>query len=77
MKLFTTEIKVKAYHFKGMEYECPYRIQYLVKIFKFIGIPFFYLTLDSEFVPNHVWIGIGALGFDSSNWKSKFKEYIK
>ena len=34
------------------------------------------LILEEEIVPPHVWIGIGALGYDSSEWKSAFKEYI-
>jgi len=34
-------------------------------------------VLDTEIVPSYVWIGLGALGFDSSGWKSKFKEFIK
>ena len=34
-------------------------------------------VIDEEIVPPHVWIGLGALGFDSSNWRSKFAEYIK
>lgn len=32
--------------------------------------------LDAEIVPNHVWIAKGALGYDPSNWRSKFAEYI-
>jgi len=33
--------------------------------------------LDTEVVPAYVWMSMGALGFDSSEWKSKFCEYIK
>lgn len=34
------------------------------------------VVLDEEIVPNHVWIAMGALQFDSSNWRSKFAHYI-
>ena len=34
------------------------------------------LVLEEEIVPSHVWIGIGAFGFDSSEWRSQFKDYI-
>lgn len=33
-------------------------------------------VIDEEIVPSHVWIGLGALGYDSSHWRSKFAEYI-
>lgn len=34
-------------------------------------------TVDTEEVPSHVLISVGALGYDDSGWQSKFIEHIK
>ena len=86
MKLFSTEKKVIGFHEtyydknnpKGSGYCAKQRrVQKLIKSYKFLNFTYFKNVLDEEEVPSHVWIALGSLGYDSSGWKSKFKEYIK
>ncbi len=85
-KIFSTNIIVKSFHVTSYSYQNPKRsgycdkqerIQRLVKQFKVFKLIYFEKILDEEIVPAHVWIGYGALGFDSTGWKSKFQEYIR
>ena len=60
--------------------EDQYRVQQLIRKIprKFLFWKYWKEEImDEEIVPSYVWIGLGTLGFDSSNWKSKFSKYIK
>ena len=56
------------------------RIQYLQEKRKisFFGLftKYYWKTIDSEIVPQHVWLQKSIFGDELSGWKSKFKEYI-
>lgn len=54
-----------------------WREQQLIKQYFLCGILVWQREIDKEIVPNHVWISFCTLGFDSSNWRSKFAQYIK
>lgn len=48
----------------------------LMKVVKFRGRVIMKMCVDSEVIPSHVVIAVGALGYDGSGWKSKFAKYI-
>jgi hypothetical protein len=76
---FRTEYSHKNYPGSGY-CEDQQRVQQLVRRTWHRFLWWTYSTdevIDEEIVPSHVWIGLGALGFDSSNWRSKFAQYIK
>jgi hypothetical protein len=50
--------------------------QVLMKIVKFRGRTILKISVDSEVIPGHVVISMGAFGSDSSGWKSKFSKYM-
>ena len=50
--------------------------QRLLKVVKFRGYTVMKLCVDTEVIPSHVVIAAGALGYDSSGWKSKFAKYM-
>lgn len=41
-----------------------------------IRVLFIWITIDSEEVPNHVWISKGAFGDERTGWKSKFNNRL-
>lgn len=49
--------------------------QYLIKEWRLFGIKVFKRTLDTEDVPVHAIAQVACFG--STDWKSKFAEYIK
>lgn len=36
----------------------------------------YWVTIDSEIVPSHVWLRYAIFGSDIDGWKSKFAQYI-
>jgi hypothetical protein len=89
MAVIYEKLYVKSFFETQYSERCPkssgycedqYRKQQLIRLRKHRLLGFITFTnetiLDEEVVPSHVWISLGALGFDSSDWKSKFKELI-
>lgn len=71
MNLISSEIKVRRYSYRD-QYG---GIQRLEKHYKVFGINIFTTVLDQEDFPAWAHIQVCTLG--STDWKSKFSEYIK
>jgi len=58
---------------------CKDQGQYYSKIkrWKWRGVTIWKREIDREEIPSHVWISWGALGFDSSGWKSRLLNETK
>ena len=50
--------------------------QHLMKVIRFRGRIIIRLSVDKEVIPSHVVIAMGSLGYDSTEWKSKFAKYM-
>lgn len=81
--MITTEIKVERYEWKRRGREAYGYVedqgcfQLLVKRWKWRGITLWKRVLGREKVPLNVIISIGALGFYTGPWRSKFAEYMR
>lgn len=71
IKLLSTRLVVRRFRYKN-EF-CGFQL--LQKEFRVFGIVILRITIDEEDIP--VWAEIQMATLGSTDWKSKFVEYIK
>jgi hypothetical protein len=83
MKIFTSEIHFDAIYdtrygrFKYGSGYCEEQNKYnrMIKSFKLFGKTIFKYVMEYELIPSHVWLSVATLGYDSSNWTSKWAKH--
>lgn len=87
MKIFSTEIyfdsiyKTRYGSYKrGTNYGSGYceeqeRYNRMIRTIKFFGKKVFKYVMEYEHIPSNVWISIATVGYDTSGWKSKWRNH--